>query len=80
MHSHPTSTMADSFFTHGLAGIDLHHAELQRAASIGSVRSSMPLVTRVRQAIANGFIAAGTMLAGDTPCDRVHTPGTHAPA
>lgn len=77
MHSRPTSTMSDSFFTHGLAGIDLHHAERQRAQSRDIVRSPRPLVAQVRQAIATAFITAGTMLAGE---DVVRPSETRLPA
>ncbi len=64
MRSHTTSTMSHSFFTHGLPGIDVHHAELQRMND-HAVRSGTPFLPRLRQAVASVFISAGTRLAGD---------------
>jgi hypothetical protein len=76
MHRRPTSTMSDSFFTHGLAGIDVHHAEIQRAQDAASEpRQTQP--SRLRQAIATVFIAAGTVLAGS---HQVRPAGERVPA
>ena len=77
MQSRPTSTMSDSFFTHGLAGIDLHHADHQRTQASVTVTPSVSPVAQIRQVVASAFIAAGTLLAGD---DLVRTPGTRLPA
>lgn len=64
MHSRPTSTMSDSFFTHGLPGIDLHHAESQRSQSHPLGPGTTP-IAQLRQLVANAFISAGNLLAGE---------------
>lgn len=63
MHSRPTSTMSDSFFTHGLVGIDLHHAESRRSQPSNVGPGPTP-ITQLRQLVATAFITAGTLLAG----------------
>lgn len=69
MHSRPVSTMSDNFFTHGLAGIDLHHAELSRKHAPGTVRTTASCISQVRQLVATAFITAGTLLAGEDRAD-----------
>ena len=64
MHRPSSSTMSDSFHTHGLIGIDLHYAQDRRTAQLGTSLPRQSAWTGMRRALATFCIAAGTMLAG----------------
>ncbi len=64
MPSRHTATMSDSFFAHGLAGIDTHHAAATRGNATALVREGTPLHLRLRQSLGTLFIASGNLVAG----------------
>jgi len=65
MHRPSTPTMSDSFHTHGLIGIDLHHVQAQRATHPNFSAPRQTVWTGVRHALGTFCITAGTVLAGE---------------
>lgn len=69
MHRHQPATMSSSFHTHGLVGIDLHHAQSRRTGQQGTTSSSQPAPTGIRRALSTLCFTAGALLAGDKAFD-----------
>ncbi len=68
MNRNQPTTMSDSFHSHGLAGIDLHHIttrrDAERTAGHNARALGRPHVGVIRQHLSSLMIALGNHLAG----------------